>query len=506
MRRRDVAGFLAALERRLDCEPERRRRIVEEIEAHLGDLVAEARAEGADQATAEARAVARFGSPRRLARGLGRRTRVPRGARIALALGALGLTGGLAYAQLRAAAPVVAVSAGNDPRMAGTAGTVTTLGRQQLVALDPATLRIARRGAQIASGQTGSFGLLSPDGAFVAPDGSRVAVVVDATLYYYDLDDLRPLGSTRLGTRPAEGPTRPSQRAGRADVIRTGAWLGGNVLALVQHQAPPYASRVTSRAIVVIDPATGRVLSRRPVALEGAVIGSTRTPDRLVVAACNAGRVSLLDVATDGSSAVIALGLPCSGNFPFIALAAGGSTVAVVQAGHPLVQVDLVTGQVTRTRLHGTLGWSAIRNPFLRAVWWHDRLIVTGMTFVPVVPGPARPWKPGGVTSIDPHTGTATLLSREGTWVLPTRDRLVVGGQGLGLTAYSPAGRRVWHADGKRTVVPFAVGDTIFAPRSVKRHTIVDSYSAQTGRHLASRFQPGEGTRPFAGAIQSTTG
>jgi hypothetical protein len=48
------------------------------------------------------------------------------------------------------------------------------------------------------------------------------------------------------------------------------------------------------------------------------------------------------------------------------------------------------------------------------------------------------------------------------------------------------------------------VGETIFAPRQVKRHTIVDSFSSLNGRLLGSRFQKGEGTRPFTGVVQPT--
>jgi hypothetical protein len=71
------------------------------------------------------------------------------------------------------------------------------------------------------------------------------------------------------------------------------------------------------------------------------------------------------------------------------------------------------------------------------------------------------------------------------------------------LTAFTPNGDQSWHADGKRTVWPYAAGATVFAPRTVKRHTIVDSFSLQSGRQLGSRFQPGPGTRPFSGVIQA---
>jgi hypothetical protein len=168
---RDVAGFLAELERRLGGSPERRAQVVAEIAEHLDDLVSEARAQGFDQAAAEARGVERFGSARRLARGLDRRPRAPWAARIAVALGALGLCGGFAHVQLRAAAPVVGVYVSNDQRYAGNPNSnpnpVTVLGQSHLVALDPVSLRVLRRGAVVLTGRI-VYESLPPEAALVA--------------------------------------------------------------------------------------------------------------------------------------------------------------------------------------------------------------------------------------------------------------------------------------------------------------------------------------------------
>jgi hypothetical protein len=143
--------------------------------------------------------------------------------------------------------------------------------------------------------------------------------------------------------------------------------------------------------------------------------------------------------------------------------------------------------------------------PDLRAVWWHDKLIVTGASYPDIVTGHAAPrWPGAGVTSIDPQTGRATIITRRGNWVLATPDRLIVGGPNLGLTAYAPDGAQVWHAAKHQTVYPYAIGDTVFAPHQIKRHTIVDAYAIDTGRHRASVFQRGVGTRPFSGALQPT--
>ena len=88
--------------------------------------------------------------------------------------------------------------------------------------------------------------------------------------------------------------------------------------------------------------------------------------------------------------------------------------------------------------------------------------------------------------------------------MLPTPDRLIVGGINLGLTAFSARRAAIWHAAKRQTVYPYAIGDTVFAPHQVKRHTLVDAYAIETGRHRASVFQRGVGTRPFSGALLPT--
>jgi hypothetical protein len=73
-----VDEFLAELGRHLRRDVATRERVVAELADHLRDLVAEGRASGLDELTAELEAVERFGSPRALARGLRpARTRTP---------------------------------------------------------------------------------------------------------------------------------------------------------------------------------------------------------------------------------------------------------------------------------------------------------------------------------------------------------------------------------------------------------------------------------------------
>jgi hypothetical protein len=100
-----VEAFLAELERHLGRDDDTRRRIAAEVGDHLRDLVAEGRASGLDEHTAELEAVERFGSPRALARGVRPARRRAQRAGLGMALVATGVCGALAVATQRAPSP-----------------------------------------------------------------------------------------------------------------------------------------------------------------------------------------------------------------------------------------------------------------------------------------------------------------------------------------------------------------------------------------------------------------
>jgi hypothetical protein len=100
-----VEAFLGELERHLGRDDGTRRRIAAEVRDHLRDLVAEGRASGLDEHTAELEAVERFGSPRALARGVRPARRRAQRAGLGMALAAAGVCGALALATQRAPSP-----------------------------------------------------------------------------------------------------------------------------------------------------------------------------------------------------------------------------------------------------------------------------------------------------------------------------------------------------------------------------------------------------------------
>ncbi|MEO9174404.1 MAG: hypothetical protein ABI317_02735, partial [Gaiellales bacterium] len=130
-----------------------------------------------------------------------------------------------------------------------------------------------------------------------APDGQGLAVIAGSVLQFYALSPLRRMGVTSVApAAPVRGPT---QRRGSENVVKAAAWLvGGRLAVLVQHQTPPYARRISSRTLVIVDAKTHRVLRRPRVELRGAIVASGSAADRLVVLACRNNRTSLFTTDT----------------------------------------------------------------------------------------------------------------------------------------------------------------------------------------------------------------
>jgi hypothetical protein len=309
---------------------------------------------------------------------------------------------------------------------------------------------------------------------------------------------------------PLHGPRAPSQRGGSANTVRAAAWLtGGRIALLVQHQAPPYASRITRRTLVVMNTATQR-MTGTPVNLRGGIVAFASAADHLVVVACRNGTSSLLaaDVATS-QSWTVPLGVRCSVEAPpALAIRPDGTAAAVVGANAAPVLVDLSSGTINHMQPLTALGNGAQPNSRLVLTWIGDSIAVTGFST-----GPGQLNERGlGVALLDPSSGATHLVTRRGSNILVVGDTLVVSGfdptgpsrgKGTGLTAYASDGTRLWHADGTRLVWPFETDQRVYAPRSVKRHTIVDVYDLRTGKAVASLFQRGNGVRPITGVIDS---
>jgi hypothetical protein len=106
-----VETFLAELAHQLRRAGDTRRRVVAEVGDHLRDLVAEGRARGLDEHTAELEAVDRFGSPRAFARAVRPTRRRTRSLRAGAAVIAFAVAGGaFAFSRLGDTPPRAAPS------------------------------------------------------------------------------------------------------------------------------------------------------------------------------------------------------------------------------------------------------------------------------------------------------------------------------------------------------------------------------------------------------------
>jgi hypothetical protein len=184
--------------------------------------------------------------------------------------------------------------------------------------------------------------------------------------------------------------------------------------------------------------------------------------------------------------------------------------LAMILTGGTIARVDLATGRRSQARARGSCAGLVGASAGRALTWAGDRIAVIGAELRvfrgrQIVGG-------AGACLVDPATGATRRLTRDGTSLLVTRDRIVVSGMGhprdrylhgAGLTAFTLGGRQLWHAEGERVGRAFAVADRVFLPHQVKRHTQVEAYDLKTGRHLASLFEPGFGVQPISGATLS---
>jgi len=116
-----VEQFLAELARHLRRDEPTRQRVVAEVGDHLRDLVAEGRARGLDEQSAELEAIDRFGSPRAFARSVRPARRRRRTIGLAAGFTAAAVAGGaFAFSEVRSTTPRAGV-----PRALPSAPTVT---------------------------------------------------------------------------------------------------------------------------------------------------------------------------------------------------------------------------------------------------------------------------------------------------------------------------------------------------------------------------------------------
>jgi hypothetical protein len=314
------------------------------------------------------------------------------------------------------------------------------------------------------------------------------------------------------------GPRRPSQRGGSLDLVPAAAWLGeGRIAVLVQHQAPPYARRITGRTLVTIDAGTRRVVSRTPLQLRGSIIAFASAAERIVVLACRDGVTRLVVAAASGSTSSLSTDLPCRSGTGASAVAVrpDGSEAAIVAGDGSISTVDLAARPLRLRRLPAGLATPRAANTASSVTWVGASLAITAATDSLAAGRPTSYLRGRGIFLVDPQRGTRRTLTDRGSRLLVVGTTLIVSGfddsrpgrtaigDGVGMTAYAPDGTRLWHADDGMIVWPYAIGRRVYAPRMVKRNTVVDVFDLQTGRAIAHLFQRGLGVTPLSGVIES---
>jgi hypothetical protein len=388
-----------------------------------------------------------------------------------------------------------------------------------LVPLDPSTLR-AIPGVKVALHTP----IMGPWAS--SPDGQLLALNNGNEVTLYTLSPLTNRGSIQVAPRAAlHGPRSPAQRNGRADRIASTGWIDDMHLAvLVQHASPPYASRITRRTVVVVDPAQQRVVSRKVVPLRGWIASSATGGGRMLILTCRAAQSSLL-IVSPSDSTILPVRAACRPSVrPIIAISPSGDQAAIVTGDRRVSLVDLASASIRTLRLRtapGALDVPSPRSPqtqiTLAATWSSPRdLAVTGSSLTQKLvihrtdgrTTTTSPWSMRGlgVALLDPTRATARLITRNGSAVLATNGRLLVSGDGgaprtgAGVTAYTPGGRRLWHVEGGSLAYPLVVGSRMFVDRFVKRHTMVDAFTLPGGRFERSLFARRTGPFVISGA------
>jgi hypothetical protein len=511
-----IDEYLAELAHRLRRVPSVSERVIEESRAHLEESAAAGQARGLDAADAEAEAVARFGSARALAHGLApaRRRRGRRTLAIALALS---MFGGLAIADVAGPPELVGLVRAPDGSRSLASPPLSGYGQSRLVSLDPLTLAPVGTPVGVPPGPWVHYQSLPPAVALHAPDGKQLGVVMNGAVTLYALRPLQRETAVRFApATPTRGPRRPNQRAGSLDPVQAAAWLaGGGIAVLIQYQASPYARRVTSRTLVIIDAGTKRVLSRTRLQLRGPIIAFASAADRIVVLACRDGATRLLVGDANATTSSLSTDLPCRVGRAAVAVRTDGSEAAIVADNGSISIVDLAARPLQLRRLPAALARKRAANTASSVTWVGTSLAITATTEATALGRRESYLRGRGVVLVDPQRATRRVLTPHGSRLLVAGNALIVSGyddsrpggtaigDGVGVTAYAPDGTRLWHADGARIVRPYAIGQRVYAPRMVKHDTVVDVFDLQTGRALAHLHQNGLGVVPLTGAIES---
>ncbi len=393
----------------------------------------------------------------------------------------------------RAGAPLYGAFETGTTRSGRPVNAATTLAR-----VDPRTLgRIPGPSLRIVS---------FPGVLALSPSGRRLAVASppNGTIGVVDLGRMRWIRRSRAG-------------AGPWSFARVLAWPRENrLLEVVQRMSKPYRRYVRARSLVVVDPASGRVVTRRRLTNKLAITGSVSAGGRLVMlmqSSSYRGSTALLVIASaDGAVRPVTVKVGSTRRvlrFNQLVVTPTGDRAYVVVFGGLVVDVDLNSLQATYHRLRPPARTSrelpAVLGP--RAAMLGRDIAVAGLfgglSGVPPL---------GGTYLVDTDSWRVRVLDPHSSFFAPGGDVLATfgpapflpaagppRGRGTGLSVFDAEGRLRFHLYGTRRLesVEFVLGyghalagARVIRPRPGTIYTPVWTdrvFDLGTGRTLATR-------------------
>jgi hypothetical protein len=361
-------------------------------------------------------------------------------------------------------------------------------GGTSLVRVDPRTLEPVGSGLSLEEPFHPSYAR--------SPDGKRVALAVRErpVVRIVDLERLEVVQTLRLGAAGSEA--------------RALAWLDDDrLVAVVQRMSRPTRRYVRERAVVTLEPSSGRTVTRRQVTNKLAVGGVGVGAGRLVVLLRPSGpdgsAVELVVANADGSVWTRAIDVGRRGgvlNAVGLAVDPNGRRAflvgwAIRRRTPPVTEVDLETMAVTVRRLRveptGPLPPAALSSLWVGAV--DGRRVAA----IGAIASKQRVLPAAGVFLIDTRSWTARLADARATYFQASDGKLVTygpssrgqdlhrrAGRGSGLSAYDSNGRRLYHLYANRPFSQVALagdfGHVLLAPPRTKRLV----FDARGGRPL----------------------
>jgi hypothetical protein len=340
----------------------------------------------------------------------------------------------------------------------------------------------------------------------LSPSGRRLAVASppNGTIGVVDLGRMRWIRRSRAG-------------AGPWSFARVLAWPRENrLLEVVQRMSKPYRRYVRARSLVVVDPASGRVITRRKLTNKLGITGSVSAGGRLVMlmqSSSYRGSTALLVIASaDGAVRQVTVKVGSTRRvlrFNQLVVTPTGDRAYVVVFGGLVVDVDLNSLQATYHRLRPPARTSrelpAVLGP--RAAMLGRDIAVAGL-FGGVSGVPPL----GGTYLVDTDSWRVRVLDPHSSFFAPGGDVLATfgpapflpaagppRGRGTGLSVFDAEGRLRFHLYGTRRLesVEFVLGyghalagARVIRPRPGTIYTPVWTdrvFDLGTGRTLATR-------------------